>query len=347
MPEQRTEHQQAADDLVKHVLQRAEAGGLAVSTEVRRATVDLAQRLQRETASPREFLAKFMNAFPAILRRYEPVLAQTLTDSTIASWLKGGQGIAVSVLPVSVPNPSAWILQEPRAEAFKPIVRFPIIEEAARDLAGRDLFNREAFSALESVAREEGALAGRVAALDAYERVRDGLIDAVVEGDAFETLEDKVGATLDRSGMSKPRQEMLFRNVVFRSYSRGQKAVAESEPVRSVAVFAWRANIDDSRCTHLCRALSNGGYQGMGIYLVDSVVWRKVAPQSHFGCRCGVVFLSVKRAAQKGVKVAQQWLQQGYRPTDAELYLPMPDLTGVPATEVAQFMAWTSPWQTP
>lgn len=344
----RTEHQRVADDLAKHVLRRAEAAGAAISSEVRRATLALAQRISRETASPHQFLTRFMSEFPAILRRYEPVLARSLTDAQIASWLRGGQAVVASLPDLAIaPNPTPWILPHLPAEGAKPIVRFPIIEEAVKDLAARDLFSRDAFEHLEKTAHEDGFLAGRTAVLDAYEKVRDALIDAVVQGDSLKTFRGKVGVTLRRSGMSEARQEGLFRNVTLNAYARGQKAVVEHPQVRSAVVFVWRANISDSRCTMLCTALSNGGYQGTGIYLTNSLVWRRVAPQSHHGCRCGASYLTIKRAAEKGILVAQKWLDTGHRPSDAELFVPMPDLSGVPANELAQFEKWVSPWQMP
>ena len=69
-----------------------------------------------------------------------------------------------------------------------------------------------------------------------------------------------------------------------------------------------------------------------------------VANPSHAQCRCGCIFLPIKRAAEKGIRVAQKWLETGIRPSDDELYVPMPDLSGVPASERRAFESWVSPW---
>jgi hypothetical protein len=196
----------------------------------------------------------------------------------------------------------------------------------------------------------EGFTAGRAASLDALEKVRDALVEAVVDGDSLSTFRDKIADAIDGSGLSPRKQEMLFRNVVNRAYARGQKAIVEQPLVRSVAVFAWRVEIPDSRLTPLCYALSHSGLIGANgkrtsIFCVEDEAWRIVAPQSHNGCRCGTIFLTIKRAAEKGIVAAQKWLDTGIRPPDDELFVPLPDLTEVPERDRLAFSHWQSPWQ--
>jgi hypothetical protein len=159
-----------------------------------------------------------------------------------------------------------------------------------------------------------------------------------------QTFKTKIAAAIDGSGIGEGKQELIFRNAMMTSYARGQKAVVQHPLVRNAAVFAWRSEIDDSRLTQLCRCLSRSGIDGTAIYCVDDPVWAKVAPQSHHGCRCSTCFISVARAAAKGLRVAQQWLRSGVRPPDAELFVPEPDLSEIPAAELQAFASWVSPW---
>lgn len=364
-----SEHQQAADQLAAKVLARAQAGGVTVSSEIRREALTLIRKLVASSKSPREILFEFLSKFRAILQKYEPHLARVLADGTIAGFFEGGQGVLRdikkgqdktdplaeyldrlrkdSILP---PEPPDWTSYFALPGEPAPIVRYPIIEAAAHDMAANGILTPATMEAANQIARMEGFTAGRSAALDAMERVRDALVEAVVDGDSLQTFRGKVGDALDASGLSPSRQEMLFRNVVMRSYARGQKVVVEHPAVRSVAVFAWRAEIDDSRLTKLCRTLSNSGLVGKNgkrtsVFWVQDPVWRIVAPQSHPGCRCGVIYMPVKRAAEKGILVAQKWLATGIQPSDEELCVPMPDLSLLPERDRLAFELWESPWQ--
>ena len=339
-----SEHQQAADALAAQVIRRAEAGGVAVSSDVRREALALIRRLAKGRLAPLNFLSEFLNGFRKILHRYEPVMARTISDARLAAWLRGGQGVLAVLPPIDtfhVP-PASHILDAP--EPGPAIVKFPIIEAAAADLRSRGILTPEYFGTQAGRSRLEGLTLARVASLDALEKMRDALIDAVVEGDTLSMFREKAAAAFDASKLSPTRQEMLFRNHVMAAYAAGQKAVVEHPLVRSAAVFAWRSEIDDSRLTPLCRALSVSGLEGTSIYCVQDPVWAIVAPPSHRGCRCGTIFLTVQRAAAKGLKVAQKWLETGVRPPDSELFVPLPELGHIPPKEAAAFSTWQSPW---
>lgn len=335
------EHEQAASALAEHVIARAEHGGYAITSEIRRHSLALMRRLTREQLDPTQLLHEFLRGFRLILRQFEPVLAQVVTDANLAAFMRGGQSVVESV---QLPEPPDWTRHESGPGEPTPLISFPIIDEAAADLAARNILTAAEFYSARGEARIEGFTVSRVASLDALEKVRDSLVEAIVDGDTLRTWRGKVAEALDGSGLSPARQETVFRTNLFQAYSRGQRAVVEQPLVRSAASFVLRSCIDDSRLTSLCNALSHGGFQGTGIYLTDSETWRRVASPSHFACRCSNVFLTLKRAAEKGIKVAQQWFETGIRPTDAELFVPMPDLSDVPESERRQFASWVSPW---
>ncbi len=358
-----TEHQQAADLLAAKVIERAIAGGVAISEEIRRETMLAARRAARASEFPGMRLRLFLRDFLAILRRYEPVLIRTITDAQLAGWLEGGRGVVDRLLeshpfrespPIGQfdrpdfadappDEPPAWISDAIHDEP-NPIVRYPIIEAAATDLANRQILTAQAYYESRAAARMQGFAVSHVASLDALERVQEALFEAVADGDTLKDFGDKVGDVFETSGLSPHRIETVFRNNVNHSYARGQKAVVEHPLVRSVAAFVWRSEINDSRLTPLCYALSHSGLQGTAIYCTDDPVWKKVAAPSHHGCRCGAIFLDVKRAAAKGILVAQKWLETGVRPDESELFVAPPDLSEVPARDRLQFDSWVSPW---
>lgn len=358
-----SEHQTAADKLAAAVITRAEAAGNVLSSEVRREAVALIRRLVKANRSPQQTLNEFVREFRAILLRYEPVLARTVTDAQLAAFLKGGRSVVVGLPELNPstnlirtvfdrqtmaeyqpPAPPDWTDVSLAPGEGEPIIHFDIIQEAAADLAARKILSPIEFSIARGDARMQGFSVSRIASLDAMEKVRDLLTEALVKGDTLKTWRAKVEEALDGSGLSPRRLENVFRTNLMFSYARGQKAIVQHPQVATAVAFCWRSEIRDSRLTYLCDALSRGGIDGTSLYSVDDPVWRRVAPISHYQCRCNTIFLSVERAAQKGLEVAKKWLRDGVRPPESELFVPMPDLSGVPEHERRQFEAWTSPW---
>lgn len=296
------DHQQAADKLAEKVITKAQKAGASISSAIRRDTIALMRRLTKEMPIERQLLMMFLREFRLILRRHEPTLARVISDAQLAAFLQGGQS-ALSMLPASTapmldqmvsfydrlksgdklpPAPPMWELPAGYSEA-EPTVTFPIIDAAVADLARRRLLTSDEYYQANYKTRVEGFTVSRMASLDAIERVRDALAEAVAKGDTLETFREKTQQAFDASGLSPSRQETVFRTGIMGAYARGQKAVVETPLVNSVAVFAWRSEIRDSRLTSLCDVLSTSGFQGTSIYLTDSELWRRVAPVSHFG----------------------------------------------------------------
>ena len=361
-----SEHQQSADRLAAAVIKLAEKGGMAISSEIRRESLALVRRLVDRQLDPQQFLREFMKDFRMILHKYDPVMARLVSDAQLAAYLEGGQSVLRNLPPDVAPAPDLLMSFWQRLEQKPPeppewtrpeagpgegpvLIEYPIIKEAAADLAHRQILLPEDYYATRQMARMNGFTVSNMASLDAIERVRDILTEAVVDGDNLRTFRDKIADAVDASMLSPSRQETIFRTVIMGTYARGQKAVAEHPLVRSVAVFCWRVEIPDSRLTHLCRILSSSGLmmangKRSSIFCVDDPVWRIVAPNSHFGCRCNCIVMTIERAAAKGILVAQKWLATGIRPPDSELFVPMPDLSDLSASDQAQFAAWQSPW---
>jgi len=336
------EHERAARRLDAAVLDPALAGGLAISDEARREVLDVVARLLAGHQGPTyPLLGKVLDAARAVLRRYQPFLAELVTDAQLAAWLGGGRDVLHSLPPpaappgqVPPPAPPAWVA-EAAGGGEAPLVRFDIIEAAAKDLAARDLLSRPAFDAAGHAARLRGFTVANVATLDALARVRDALADAILEGGTRADFAAQVDAALGKSALSPAHLETVFRTGVLGSYSRGQVAVLRQPLVASAFTHvAWHA-IHDSRCRPDHLAMETAGIDGTNIYRFDDPELRRVWPPGAYNCRCAVVLLTLERAARRGCRDAVEWLKAGLPPE------PAPYVSSVPLISPP---GWVSAW---
>jgi hypothetical protein len=325
-----------ADQLATSVLRRAEAAGVVLSSEIRREALAALRRLLKTKPSTRQLYAEFLREFHLVLRRYEPVLTRTVSDAHLAAWLEGGASVLRQV-PDLTNFVEAAAVHLPAQPVAGSIIQFPAIVPAVNELARKGLITSDELFQQSEVSRADGFLVARTAALDALEKVRDQLAEVVVDELEPAEFRLRLADAFDASRLAPTRQEPVFRSGIMRRYAQGQRQVVEHPAVRSSAVFVLRSEINDSRLTPLCEELSKCGIDGTAIYCVDDPVWRNlVVPPSHWGCRCGAVYLTVERAARRGLKVAQRWLASGIRPPDSELFVPVPNVLFPPG--------WVSAW---
>lgn len=362
MPELLTEideHALAADALAKAVLKRAEAGGFAISTEIRRAALSLMRQLVKANPEPNQLLADFLRGFGGILRRYEPILARSFAEAELAAWLKGGQSVAEHLPPLEIkpdqlqgyferteaaegpPKPPEWAIPVWGEGEPEPIISYPIIEAAAADLASRDLLMPPAFHAQMAQGQFEGFEVARTASLDAYEKIRNELVTAVVDGESLSVFRAKTAEAFDVSRLSPSHVEGVFRSNILRAYAHGARVVVEHPSVASLMVFAEMSPIRDSRLTELCRLVSESGLENLdgnrtAFFFVQDPVFRRFCAPRHWNCRCGTIYSTIERAARKGIRVANEWLKTGIQPVEHNLLVPYPNAE-LPA-------GWISPW---
>src|SRR4051812_34317835 len=123
---------------------KSSAAGIAVSSEVRRAL----QRLARQSLTPVEYLERARR----VILRHQPVLAEALGDALLASWLTGARRAAAPlpnrpplVQPILPPPEQPPFTQATAADGSEPLVRYPVIEAAARSLQAKQVMVREEF----------------------------------------------------------------------------------------------------------------------------------------------------------------------------------------------------------
>jgi hypothetical protein len=271
------ERTQSASHEADEIVTAANEGGTAIAGEARREALTALRKLVKQGMQPRELMQTFFAEFRNILRRYEPFLARVSSDAQLASFLKGGKTVIDALLRQARGSPDPFVRylhelgsdQPPDEPPFtltypadpepRPIIRFPVIDEAARILQSRRVMSPAEFYGASSQAKLQGFTVSRVASLDAVERVQDALTHAVADGDSLRTFTKRVEDSIDRSQLSPARLETIFRVGVMSSYARGMKSVLKHPMVDGFFPFIRRHEIRDSRLTQLCQRLSSGG----------------------------------------------------------------------------------------
>lgn len=271
------ERVQSSSHEADEIVQTANEGGTAIGAEVRREALTALRKLVNRGMQPRELMKAFFREFRLILRRYEPFLAQTATDANLASFLKGGTTVIDALLRQArggpdpfirylhnlgsdqPPNEPPYTLPFPAADEPAPIVKFPVIMEAARDLQARRVMSPAEFYAASARERLAGFTVSRTSALDSIEKIQEALIHAVADGDSLRTFTGRVEAAIDRSAISPAHLETVFRTGIMGAYARGMKSVLANDFVGRAFPFIRRRAIFDSRLTELCRTLSSSG----------------------------------------------------------------------------------------
>lgn len=97
------------------------------------------------------------------------------------------------------------------------------------------------------------------------------------------------------------------------------RAAMGSRKVRESLPFLMVVEVRDSRLCPKCFAIARSGLQGTGIFSVEDPAIPTLPV--HPNCRCVPILLTLERAAARGIRVAQRWLETGVRPRDAELFV--------------------------
>jgi SPP1 gp7 family putative phage head morphogenesis protein len=225
---------------------------------------------------------------------------------------------AAATGPIVTPPPSGRP-SGPAAPAPEPVIRFPIIEKAARNLAERNVMTRTDFDRLDAEARQRAFTVARVNSLETLQQIRDKLAKQVAEGGAGGTLhafKRDMQPVIQEAGpaLSKAHIENVYRTNIASAYSSGQKAVIDAPVIRSLFPYVlWTATHDNrTRADHL--AMETAGIDGTAIFRADDPLLRKVWPPAGYNCRCHVIMLTLRDAARRGLKEAIAWLETGKPP---------------------------------
>lgn len=298
----------------------------AIAAELRERIVKHAGRASMTSGELIELARKTLDEF-------EPLLARTLTDTELASWIAGISRVAervpesldalirdeflVSELLIgpggsSVP-PTATIIRVGAGDR-EPFLRFPVIEEARKTLLEREIVPREQFDALSDDFRRRAFTVAGESSLGALESIRDELAIAVDKGLTKRQFARNLETRLKTSKIGNAHLETIYRTNVQTAYNDGYASLANNPVVAAVFPFQEYLAIEDDRTRETHEAMTRLGIEGTNIYWRDDPVWEIWSPPNGFNCRCGVNLLTLRQAARRGLRVAREWQQSGVEP---------------------------------
>jgi len=128
------------------------------------------------------------------------------------------------------------------------------------------------------------------------------------------------------SPITEAALEKVYRRNIMTMYSRGQEQLVENYGW-NLDAFPYRQldAVHDDRTPPSHLALEHAGLNGTGIYRWDDPFFQCCQAPITDMCRCGTTVLSIRHAAEKGVKEAQQWLLSGIPPKTPQ-WVKWPDL---------------------
>jgi ADP-ribose pyrophosphatase YjhB (NUDIX family) len=237
------------------------------------------------------------------------------------------QAIAARAAPPPVIPP---MVQPPTGGGQPEDVHFPIIDEAVRNLAERNVMTRDRYDALEAAARAKAFTVANVSADETLAKIRDSLAENVREGADYREWSKKVLADVGQGTfMSEGHQETVFRTNVQTAFADGQESVLQHPLVRSGFPYRGRHAIHDERVRENHLALEKLGIGGTNVYRADDPVWQLFRAPWDYNDRCSDVPMTVRQAAEAGVEEARKWLDTGVEPMDKS-FVAMPDFQPPP-----------------
>lgn len=294
--------------------------GTAVAGELRRRLIALTRR----RLSPNDLLRQARE----LIARHEPLLERAFRDALLASYLTAARQ-AARPLPDARPPWLAPPGEPPRLPAPfgpgepEPVVRLPLIERAAADLAGKRILLQPDFDALAVRAQKAAFTVARVTSLDTLKRVQMALVDNVAEGGTLRDFRRRVET--DLAPVLAPHQvEALYRTHMALAYSAGQRAVLRHPLVRDEFPYVRYVSTRDTRVRREHARMEHLGLNRTAVYRVDDPTILKLWPPWGYRCRCHAILISIEDAAALGVEEAKEWLRTGRPPAHPHWVNPPP-----------------------
>lgn len=276
------------------------------------------------------------------LNDFEPLLAEHLSDATLASWVNGYDSVT-SLFPKWLQDEFATTIRNqppidpPKINLFpmfgewEPRLKLPNIENAAKRLIERNILTRPSFDAAdESAQREAFTIAGDLKE-DTIGRLRQFLVDDLHSGTSLDGFENRVKEHLGTSPIAPAHLENVYRTNIQGALRDGRETIRQNPIVKTLFPYQEYIPIHDGRTRHHHYELGHLGLNGTGIYRVDDPFWDYFTPPWHYNCRCGTRLLTVDQAAAAGVHEAMKWMRTGFEPIIPEhrlQHIPFPPNPG-------------------
>lgn len=289
------------------------------------------EAIRRELRARNPRLAGLSVDLASILERLRPQLFAAVFESQVAGYVVGANGLAAplaksgSLPPTSPPADIRFAIYGDRG----PRIEFPILENAIEQLEKSQAIPSHVYYAIGAAARNDAFTITAAINDSTLDRVRSILAENVFEKTSRSAFMDRIERELPSLPIGEAHLEQVFRNNVNSAYSDGGEA-ALADPIVGSA-FPYRAiypihEPGRTRPEHL--AMETMGLDGTNVFHYLDPVWKMFRPPWDWNCRCGWNPLTIRRAAAKGVRFAQQWLETGVEPPNQFVkwppFLPSP-----------------------
>jgi len=290
--------------------------GETLASEVREAFL----RAVMESIDIQRPLYETVDKLREIAREVIPNLATTFWESDVAAWLAAYRYSANKLPKAAVTYlkevgfGQGTLFDQPINGEMPPPIIFPKLEKAATSLLQRGVMQRSVFDQLNDKAKAKAfTIAGEITD-GTIARVRDVLAQATVEGPSLPAFRKILDKKLKTSLLGPAHVETVYRTNLQAAYRDGRESLAQDPVISQVFPYQEYLPITDGRVRPEHLALGKLGLNGTGIYRRDDPFWDSFTPPWGFNCRCGTNLLTIRAAARKGVKEAQQWLKTGAPP---------------------------------
>ena len=252
-----------------------------------------------------------------IIRKYEPILADIITESELAAWISS-QAFIASSHSVSGGSQGGIVSDQWRVPYGNWVIRHPALDKAIEFIESAGVVSRFEYDSMSREARQRSFTTAAASSDAALNAIRDMVVAAVRDGDSLDTFRKNLKNMSGASGVSNWSQEAIYRNSVLKAFSDGQESIVRRHGLADILPYARYDAIHDGRVRDDHKLLETLGLSGTNIYRADDPVWRYITPPWDFSCRCSKRYMTVKQAAKEGVWEAVQWLNSGVPPEEPE-----------------------------
>jgi hypothetical protein len=200
---------------------------------------------------------------------------------------------------------------------------FPVLDNATNTIHALRVVPHSEYMRLALEDRRNAFSVTGIESVDTLMKVKGIVAECFVKGEEQEDFERKLKRAFGKTlVLTDACLEKVFRGTFNKAYLDGLLKTLEHPVVASGFPYLEILPIADDRTPASHLALERFGLNGTGVYRRDDPFWRKFMPPLTDLCRCGLNQQSIRTAAEKGVREAQEWLRTGQPPERPEWVKP-------------------------
>ena len=231
----------------------------------------------------------------------QPQLTDALTQAILKDWFTGAKSAATGADLVAIPTDTS---------------QWPVRTRAADWLARRQVLDHGSVAMITDAARREGLYLSKWATSTATAQFSDALPQFIVDGSTLGDFRKPVANAAETTTLGRHGVEQIFRTQTARAYAAGQAHSLNHPLVASNFPYRMWIAVHDNRTEDSHRLMERLGLNGTAVYRANDPLWITHTPPVRYNCRCHVIPLTIRQAADEGVHEAQEWLQTGEPPRD-------------------------------